>query len=167
MANEKRIRLADENTGAIKALAEDGVDVTVRVSSWDMNCGGRKLLEINGNAPTSNGPTETELLLQCGLFSAAAMRLDVSDLLDWLLWRNPDAVDEFVTWRMKQLDDEAVMSVLEGRDLCALGVEPLEAPVGRGPVSFIALKRALPRLSLQQLGELEAAVVSRLHELAA
>ena len=114
-----------------------------------------------------DGRTEDELRLLCGLFVGVTLAIPMSssNFLDWLLFLDPRPVDDFVTWRMKQLGDEVFDYVLDGRDLTPLGLERVEQPTSRGPASVSAAKRMICKMSLDEVVQLKGACSNRIDEL--
>lgn len=168
------VRLADPNAGPLKAYSDGGLDVVTRITHKQMELGWSKLREVILEEPPArmrewekDGHSEDELRVLCGLYVAAssAIPMSTSNFIDWLRFLDPDAVDGFVMWRMKQLGDEKFDYVLEGRDLTGLGFERVDQPSNGEPASLAAMKRAVSRLSREDALQLEAAVSGRLHDL--
>ena len=139
------VKLADPSIGALQAIADGGVDVTIRVAIRHLEWAWARLGEIMDAEPSSrrrtwaeDGHTEEELRLLCGLFSAVAnaIPMNPSNFIDWLRVLDSDALDGFVTWHLAQMEDEQLREVLScvlrDKNLDNLGLERIEDPVRRG-----------------------------------
>lgn len=142
------VKLADPSAGPLQAIADGGLDVTMRVTTKDLEWGWDRLGKIMDAEPSSrrqawaeDGHTEDELRLLCGLFVAVSHAIPMarSNFIEWLrALDGGDSLDDYVIWRVRQMEDEVLRDLfryaLEGRDLDALGLERLDDSVSsRGP----------------------------------
>lgn len=168
------VKLADPEASPLKVCEDRGLDVVLRVTHSEMECGRTTVRDILLTDPsarmrewTEDGHTEEELRLLSGLFVALSNAMPML-ALHYILWGrliDDCAVDQYVMWRMKQLDDDAFDYVLEGRDLTTLGIERLDKPRSRGPASFSAARKAIEQLPLHELVQLEEVLSSRIGQL--
>lgn len=134
------VRLVDEDAGALKAIADSGVEVSMLVPHRDFEVAWELLGKIMDKEPnfvrrtwSDDGRTEEELRLLVGLFwtVSRALPMSSSNFIDWLdrTWGS-DALADYAVYRVRQMDDNSLRDrVLYDRDLDALGFERIEDPV--------------------------------------
>ena len=168
------VRLANPDAGPLKAYEDGGLDVVTRVTHKHMELGWSKLREVILEEPAArmrewaeDGHSEYDLRLLFGLFVtvSSAIPMSTSNFIEWLRFLDPDRVDEFVAWRVKQFNDEALEYVLEDRDLTGLGFERVDQPSNRGPASLAGMKRMIGKMSLDDALQIEAAASGRIYDL--
>lgn len=136
------VRLVDRDAGALKAIANGGVEVSMLVPHRDFETAWVLLSEIMNKEPSfrrrtwsEDGHTEDELRLLAGLYwtVSRALPMSSSNFVDWLEQSGgSDALGDYAVYRVRQLDDNSLRDqVLHDRDLDALGLERIEDPVRR------------------------------------